>query len=152
MASCAAARWNPGGQGESYGEPVRSGMGGDYRYGYQKNEQGPGQQQDWKMYAQGYGSYEGSYSKTQDEPAQDSLNKQKSEESLSFNFTVKGKRLRFESNFGSGNGSGTVFKGSGGGGGGQHNVYLRKGTVRFIGKLGAEGNTVEVIDSKTSRK
>ncbi len=100
--------WNPGGQGEGYGEPARTETGGDYRYSAGRN---PGDF-DWHKYAGG------------------SESPKAAEQRLLFNVSVSGRDLEVVSSFGGGSGSQQRL---GGGGGGQHSIRLRKGRVVLMG-------------------
>ena len=116
--------WNPGGQGEGFGEPQRSETGGYFRYmagrgkddshdwqsGQGKGQGGPsqgGQSQgqgadfDWKQYAGGYGATGGSQTAPQDKRERGST-----EQALLFNVTVTGRDIEVTSSFGLGGGRG----------------------------------------------
>ena len=135
--------WNPGGQGEGPGEPMRSSMGGDFRYtagrqgtdqqdpkAWQSQQSQPGQGQgDWQKYlGQGQGDWQKYLG-----PSQDSGQPQPEPVSMDslflFNFTITGRDITVDSSFGQGSGAG----GGGGGGGGQHSISIQKGSVTFLG-------------------
>jgi len=143
-AECGQERngWNPGGQGEGYGEPIRSSMGGEYRYLTGRGPSGQEGQggEDWHKYlSQGQGGQGGA-------PGVSEATKGGS--SLFFNFTVTGRNIVIESSVGLGMGGGgeqisrseEFSGGSGGGGGGQQKILIEKGTVRF--QTGMDGNLI----------
>ena len=126
--------WNPGGQGEGFGEPVRSSMGGQYRYSIGR-ENVPEQQdpKSWQKYLSQYQGQQGQddWQKymSQDQGQQG----QRQAQALLFNFSVTGNNIQIESSFGLGGGRGDLEISGGSGGGGQHKILIEKGTVQFLG-------------------
>ena len=140
--------WNPGGQGEGFGEPIRSSMGGEYRYSIGRENTDQQDPKSWQKYMSQDQQGQGDWHKymSQDQQGRGDWHKymnqdqgekpsQGQSQDLLFNFTVTGKNIQIESSFGLGGGGGDleISRGSGGGGGGQHKILIEKGTVRFLG-------------------
>ena len=158
--------WNPGGQGEGFGEPARSKTGGAFRYvagrgrddskdwqseqksaAQESPEGGPQSSFDWQKYAgesfdwhkyAGSGDGEDTGSETTESQSPPVA---RTEQRLEFNVTVTGRDVEVVSSFGVGGGrGGGEEEGQGGGGGGQHRLRLKQGRVEIMG--GFDGETV----------